>query len=301
MSKTTEATIALLKGNNASNERKYIEAEGFYTKAIALYREAIDYENQDDQKVIKENLDRAYLNLASVLVSNKKCADVIKLYNTMVIDNLLLESSKTMVSLNKIVSVAYYNLALEQISSSEFNKAIESLAGAIKSLAMVTNEPDQQMQKTLLYTHCKLIEHLENQENQDIHEALQNALSQFNNLSSEDQGLYQEYGLHMYSHMGKFLLKNKSADEIKLLIDNAGSLAKEVQLTLKDFALYEYNTDKKEGTKMLVSLFNIGDQLARDDLAQICINAGNAELYDKVLVSVAGELKIDDFNFSDIE
>ena len=103
MSKTTEATKALLKGNNPSQEFQYREAVEFYTQAIQLHLEAIHDGNEEDKRVIKENLDRAYLNLASVLVSNKKSADAIAHYNIIVRDHLLSESSKTMVSLNKAV------------------------------------------------------------------------------------------------------------------------------------------------------------------------------------------------------
>jgi len=272
MSNVTEATLALVKGNQANKNKDYEDAAQFYLEAILKYRLAID-DDQDNTISTKENLGRAYGNHIANLINNKKHADAIIAVK---------EAEDGGYPQNDIrISEIYYNLALEQISDIKLDEAIKSLTEAVEK-----NPLDQDIKKTLLHTHCKFIEYQNN--NHGNGESLETAFTDFNKLNPQEKLAYQEYGVLIYSHIGKHLLKNQKFEETKQLLGDAKVLfGDSVISALESLALYEYSIDKKVGITMLVSLLNSGDDSVKDNLSTICLDLDKPELYNTIQTSGA--------------
>lgn len=276
MSKVHEnaGKLALIQGNKKLADRDFAEAAILLTTAIAQYV-------QGDAAEVKANLEIAYLNLSTALISNNKPDEAIDTLNEAGVKGFASDK------IDQNFAAAYRNLGIQQKLDGKLDDAIASFKEAKKyasedaktlydlAVNLLDNKAyaDAEAEFTALNAKgfsevqfplplqlnamCKLIECQAGQ-NKDIEPTLETASKVFDSISPVDQAAHKSEAEFIYSRLVKsFLVKGQhdnATDTLEALETNIVGITDSIISSLEKYSLYLYNSDQEGAMKLLFGL-----------------------------------------------
>lgn len=314
-------TLNLLLGNQAFAEKKYQEAEQFYSKAVENYRQILPTERTE---AVKKNLGAAFLNLSNTEITNDTPNKAIKSLQ------LAQEEGYNDNDFSKSLAAAYYNLGLEQKELGSIDEAITSFQEAKKlydqninviyNLGLVLTaqgnyteaqkefaeliefEANCNNKNLVVNAYCKIVE-CQLKLNINATSDLEKAVKYFETLDSEIQGQCSDDGSFIYSHLIATFLSSHDLSKVKPLLKAALNLDKEIISKLENSASYHYdNANEREAMIQLLTLVHFSDDILEPDnvshiqnlLSSMFIKCGQdknrEELGDSLAIKALGEV-----------